>query len=117
MDSINSNSTASVLAEVCWDDGYAVPVADAENKELEGEVRAGLRPGEGRGIHLPSAALEDCCHLTGPSAEGGDDALPLSPRLGTRGGTELSPPRPGCGARGGRERIKTHEFCGGNRGR
>uniref|UniRef100_A0A8B9FRH3 Coiled-coil domain-containing protein 39 n=1 Tax=Amazona collaria TaxID=241587 RepID=A0A8B9FRH3_9PSIT len=34
-----SNSTASVLAELCWDDGYAVPVANAENKALEDELQ------------------------------------------------------------------------------
>ncbi|XP_061209486.1 coiled-coil domain-containing protein 39 [Neopsephotus bourkii] len=39
MDSISSNSTASVLAELCWDDGYAVPVANAENKALENELQ------------------------------------------------------------------------------
>ncbi|NXK82282.1 CCD39 protein, partial [Amazona guildingii] len=30
---------ASVLAELCWDDGYAVPVANAENKALEDELQ------------------------------------------------------------------------------
>ncbi|KAM4659956.1 coiled-coil domain-containing protein 39 [Amazona ochrocephala] len=39
MDSNSSNSTASVLAELCWDDGYAVPVANAENKALEDELQ------------------------------------------------------------------------------
>lgn len=45
MDSVGSRSTASVLAELHWDDGYAIPVANAENKALEDEVSAGLRPG------------------------------------------------------------------------
>ncbi|NWX49389.1 CCD39 protein, partial [Steatornis caripensis] len=31
--------TASVLAELRWDDGYAVPVANAENKALEDELQ------------------------------------------------------------------------------
>ncbi|XP_010571234.1 PREDICTED: coiled-coil domain-containing protein 39 [Haliaeetus leucocephalus] len=39
MDSVGSRSTASVLAELCWDDGYAVPVANAENKALEDELQ------------------------------------------------------------------------------
>ncbi|XP_061308436.1 coiled-coil domain-containing protein 39 isoform X4 [Pezoporus flaviventris] len=39
MDSISSNSTASVLAELCWDDGYAVPVANTENRALENELQ------------------------------------------------------------------------------
>ncbi|XP_065530567.1 coiled-coil domain-containing protein 39 [Lathamus discolor] len=39
MDSVSRNSTASVLAELCWDDGYAVPVANAENKALEDELQ------------------------------------------------------------------------------
>ncbi|GAB0193700.1 coiled-coil domain-containing protein 39 [Grus japonensis] len=37
MDSVSSRSTASVLAELRWDDGYAIPVANAENKALEDE--------------------------------------------------------------------------------
>ncbi|XP_066474956.1 coiled-coil domain-containing protein 39 [Tiliqua scincoides] len=32
-------STASVLAELDWDDGFAIPVASAENKALEEEVQ------------------------------------------------------------------------------
>ncbi|XP_054242272.1 coiled-coil domain-containing protein 39 [Indicator indicator] len=39
MDSVGSHSTASVLAELSWDDGYAVPVANAENKLLEDELQ------------------------------------------------------------------------------
>ncbi|KAK4820375.1 hypothetical protein QYF61_025451 [Mycteria americana] len=39
MESVNSRSTASVLAELRWDDGYAVPVANAENKALEDELQ------------------------------------------------------------------------------
>ncbi|XP_064021652.1 coiled-coil domain-containing protein 39 [Pogoniulus pusillus] len=39
MDSVGSRSTASVLAELHWDDGYAVPVANAENKLLEDELQ------------------------------------------------------------------------------
>ncbi|KAM9544081.1 coiled-coil domain-containing protein 39 isoform 2-T2 [Guaruba guarouba] len=39
MGSISSNSTASVLAELCWDYGYAVPVANTENKALEDELQ------------------------------------------------------------------------------
>ncbi|KAM6127511.1 LOW QUALITY PROTEIN: coiled-coil domain-containing protein 39 [Phoenicopterus ruber ruber] len=39
MDSVSSRSTASVLAELRWDDGYAVPVANAENKALEDELQ------------------------------------------------------------------------------
>ncbi|XP_057256421.1 coiled-coil domain-containing protein 39 isoform X4 [Pezoporus wallicus] len=39
MDTISSNSTASVLAELCWDDGYAVPVANTENRALENELQ------------------------------------------------------------------------------
>ncbi|XP_062458910.1 coiled-coil domain-containing protein 39 isoform X1 [Pezoporus occidentalis] len=39
MDSISSHSTASVLAELCWDDGYAVPVANTENRALENELQ------------------------------------------------------------------------------
>uniref|UniRef100_A0A8C8AHP8 Coiled-coil domain-containing protein 39 n=1 Tax=Otus sunia TaxID=257818 RepID=A0A8C8AHP8_9STRI len=39
MDSVGSRSTASVLAELRWDDGYAVPVANAENKALEDELQ------------------------------------------------------------------------------
>ncbi|NXL41850.1 CCD39 protein, partial [Podilymbus podiceps] len=31
--------TATVLAELRWDDGYAVPVANAENKALENELQ------------------------------------------------------------------------------
>ncbi|NXW89546.1 CCD39 protein, partial [Alopecoenas beccarii] len=31
--------TASVLAELHWDDGYAIPVANAENKALEDELQ------------------------------------------------------------------------------
>ncbi|NXV82873.1 CCD39 protein, partial [Atlantisia rogersi] len=31
--------TASVLAELRWDDGYAIPVANAENKALEKELQ------------------------------------------------------------------------------
>ncbi|XP_065700830.1 coiled-coil domain-containing protein 39 [Patagioenas fasciata] len=39
MDSVGSRSTASVLAELHWDDGYAIPVANAENKALEDELQ------------------------------------------------------------------------------
>lgn len=38
MESTGSSSAASVLAELQWDDGYAVPMASAENKALEDEV-------------------------------------------------------------------------------
>lgn len=38
MESTSSSSAASVLAELQWDDGYAVPMASAENKALEDEV-------------------------------------------------------------------------------
>ncbi|XP_053161949.1 coiled-coil domain-containing protein 39 isoform X2 [Hemicordylus capensis] len=34
-----SSSTSSVLAELDWDDGFAIPVANAENKALEEELR------------------------------------------------------------------------------
>lgn len=43
MQSTASRSTASVLAELQWDDGYAVPMANAENRALEEDVSAGLR--------------------------------------------------------------------------
>ncbi|XP_074446493.1 coiled-coil domain-containing protein 39 isoform X2 [Larus michahellis] len=36
---MDSRSAASVLAELRWDDGYAVPVANAENKALEDELQ------------------------------------------------------------------------------
>lgn len=39
------SSTASVLAELDWDDGFAIPVASAENKALEEEARMGGRAG------------------------------------------------------------------------
>ncbi|XP_071608694.1 coiled-coil domain-containing protein 39 [Heliangelus exortis] len=39
MDSVGNSSTASVLAELHWDDGYAVPVANAENKALEDQLQ------------------------------------------------------------------------------
>ncbi|KAM6326561.1 coiled-coil domain-containing protein 39 [Podargus strigoides] len=39
MESSSSSSTASVLAELRWDDGYAVPVANAENRALEDELQ------------------------------------------------------------------------------
>ncbi|KAM6257893.1 coiled-coil domain-containing protein 39 [Porphyrio hochstetteri] len=39
MDSVGSRSTASVLAGLRWDDGYAIPVANAENKALENELQ------------------------------------------------------------------------------
>nr|XP_013030256.2 coiled-coil domain-containing protein 39 [Anser cygnoides] len=39
MDSAGSCSAASVLAELQWDDGYAVPMASAENKALEDELQ------------------------------------------------------------------------------
>ncbi|XP_032862334.2 coiled-coil domain-containing protein 39 isoform X3 [Tyto alba] len=39
MEGAGSSSTASVLAELRWDDGYAVPVANAENKALEDELQ------------------------------------------------------------------------------
>ncbi|XP_074767787.1 coiled-coil domain-containing protein 39 isoform X2 [Athene noctua] len=39
MDRAGSRSTAPVLAELRWDDGYAVPVANAENKALEDELQ------------------------------------------------------------------------------
>ncbi|OXB60825.1 hypothetical protein ASZ78_016553 [Callipepla squamata] len=39
MPSTGSRSTASVLAELRWDDGYAVPVANAENKALEDDLQ------------------------------------------------------------------------------
>ncbi|XP_024059772.1 coiled-coil domain-containing protein 39 [Terrapene carolina triunguis] len=35
----DSGSSASVLAELDWDDGFAVPVANAENKALEEELQ------------------------------------------------------------------------------
>ncbi|XP_020665130.3 coiled-coil domain-containing protein 39 [Pogona vitticeps] len=38
-DTESSSSTASVLAELDWDDGFAVPVANAENKALEEELQ------------------------------------------------------------------------------
>ncbi|XP_043348387.1 coiled-coil domain-containing protein 39 isoform X2 [Dermochelys coriacea] len=34
-----SGSSASVLAELDWDDGFAIPVANAENKALEEELQ------------------------------------------------------------------------------
>ncbi|XP_017930483.1 coiled-coil domain-containing protein 39 [Manacus vitellinus] len=39
MESVDSSSTASVLAELGWDSAYAVPVANAENKALEDELQ------------------------------------------------------------------------------
>ncbi|OXB82471.1 UNVERIFIED_CONTAM: hypothetical protein H355_000729 [Colinus virginianus] len=39
MQGTGSRSTASVLAELRWDDGYAVPVANAENKALEDDLQ------------------------------------------------------------------------------
>ncbi|KAJ7400147.1 Coiled-coil domain-containing protein 39 [Pitangus sulphuratus] len=39
MESMDSSSTASVLAELGWDSAYAVPVANAENKALEDELQ------------------------------------------------------------------------------
>uniref|UniRef100_A0A8C9FYN3 Coiled-coil domain-containing protein 39 n=1 Tax=Pavo cristatus TaxID=9049 RepID=A0A8C9FYN3_PAVCR len=39
MQSTGSRSTASVLAELQWDDGYAVPVANAENRALEEDLQ------------------------------------------------------------------------------
>ncbi|KAF7242558.1 Coiled-coil domain-containing protein 39 [Varanus komodoensis] len=36
-----SGSAASVLAELDWDDGFAIPVASAENKALEDEASGG----------------------------------------------------------------------------
>uniref|UniRef100_A0A8C3BIT2 Coiled-coil domain-containing protein 39 n=1 Tax=Cairina moschata TaxID=8855 RepID=A0A8C3BIT2_CAIMO len=39
MESTGSSSAASVLAELQWDDGYAVPMASAENKALEDELQ------------------------------------------------------------------------------
>ncbi|XP_066049642.1 coiled-coil domain-containing protein 39 [Chamaea fasciata] len=38
MDSLYGPSAASVLAELQWEPGYAVPVANAENKALEDEL-------------------------------------------------------------------------------
>ncbi|XP_025950567.2 coiled-coil domain-containing protein 39 isoform X1 [Dromaius novaehollandiae] len=35
----SAGSSASVLAELRWDDGYAVPVANAENRALEDELQ------------------------------------------------------------------------------
>ncbi|XP_074819614.1 coiled-coil domain-containing protein 39 isoform X2 [Natator depressus] len=35
----DSGSSASVLAELDWDDGFAIPVANAENKALEEELQ------------------------------------------------------------------------------
>ncbi|XP_077785874.1 coiled-coil domain-containing protein 39 [Podarcis muralis] len=34
-----ADSTASILAELDWDDGFAIPVANAENKALEDELQ------------------------------------------------------------------------------
>ncbi|XP_039930117.1 coiled-coil domain-containing protein 39 [Hirundo rustica] len=39
MDSLYGPSAASVLAELQWEPGYAVPVANAENKALENELQ------------------------------------------------------------------------------
>ncbi|KAM9279337.1 LOW QUALITY PROTEIN: coiled-coil domain-containing protein 39 [Morus bassanus] len=39
MESGRSRSAASVLAALRWDDGFAVPVANAENKALEDELQ------------------------------------------------------------------------------
>ncbi|XP_071422314.1 coiled-coil domain-containing protein 39 isoform X2 [Pithys albifrons albifrons] len=39
MESLGSSPTASVLAEFGWHSGYAVPVANAENKALEDELQ------------------------------------------------------------------------------
>ncbi|XP_037262089.1 coiled-coil domain-containing protein 39 [Falco rusticolus] len=39
MGSAGRRPAASVLAELRWDDGYAVPVANAENKALEDELQ------------------------------------------------------------------------------
>ncbi|XP_039569464.1 coiled-coil domain-containing protein 39 [Passer montanus] len=38
MEKLSSPTTASVLAELQWEPGYAVPVANAENKALEDEL-------------------------------------------------------------------------------
>lgn len=105
MDSVSSRSTASVLAELRWDDGYAVPVANAENKALEDEVSAGLRPGRERnlppaggpgGLSRRAAAARGAEPSDRPlGSEGAAGALPLPGRLRARGGTEPSPPGPG----------------------
>ncbi|XP_032639747.1 coiled-coil domain-containing protein 39 isoform X2 [Chelonoidis abingdonii] len=39
MSSGDTDSSASVLAELDWDDGFAVPVANAENKALEEQLQ------------------------------------------------------------------------------
>ncbi|XP_065604397.1 coiled-coil domain-containing protein 39 [Cyrtonyx montezumae] len=39
MQGTGSRSAASVLAELQWDDGYAVPMANAENKALEDDLQ------------------------------------------------------------------------------
>ncbi|XP_072201133.1 coiled-coil domain-containing protein 39 isoform X2 [Excalfactoria chinensis] len=39
MQNTGNRSTASVLAELQWDDGYAVPVANAENRALEEDLQ------------------------------------------------------------------------------
>ncbi|XP_015727091.1 coiled-coil domain-containing protein 39 [Coturnix japonica] len=39
MENTGNSSTASVLAELQWDDGYAVPVANAENRALEEDLQ------------------------------------------------------------------------------
>uniref|UniRef100_A0A452J7S3 Coiled-coil domain-containing protein 39 n=1 Tax=Gopherus agassizii TaxID=38772 RepID=A0A452J7S3_9SAUR len=39
MSSGDTDASASVLAELDWDDGFAVPVANAENKALEEELQ------------------------------------------------------------------------------
>ncbi|KAJ6660926.1 hypothetical protein lerEdw1_016946 [Lerista edwardsae] len=43
-DASSSGSTVSVLAELDWDDGFAIPVANTENKALEEEARAAPPP-------------------------------------------------------------------------
>lgn len=76
MQSTGSRSTASVLAELQWDDGYAVPMADAENRALEDDVSAGC----GRG----AVGRSRCSH----TAEGRGRLRQVGPRssgaLGTR---------------------------------
>lgn len=101
MDSVGSRSTASVLAELRWDDGYAVPVANAENRALEDEVSAGLRPGRER---TPGARSRG----GGPWALRGPPAPCPSPAASGRHGASPAaaglpcPPGPGQGGREGK---------------
>lgn len=76
MQSTASRSTASVLAELQWDDGYAVPMANAENRALEEDVSAGLRLwGCGCGAELRFTHGGGCAGGSVRSARGAQERL------------------------------------------